>query len=683
MCCLSLAPGLPTDVDDTAKCIICLSKLGKEASPAGMIDAFEGETHFRTYASERNPSFTANCNVLSALLAQPDPSHYSVQILKIVNFLCDCWWESDESVKDKWVSLSVTIMSGYSEPMEAKISQNLSSLYASLLAVQAFGDLFMHIEKGSLGPLNQDVQSRVHVTLFQACLRTLLRSPTPQSVEQTAYRVLILCEARRFSLFDPIRTQLEQDIEDQVRLLRTIPDSELESDLSRIWIEKVSFSSQVLIQSYKVAALNAASHPASKIVFKGDDQPAVNLESGKKYVKLLKQTPLFAATPEWQVQASMVEASLFQPLLRRRRLDIFPRKDMAPDRYFDLIPLTWTSCNNRGCAFASTRFIFEMMVISFLDFQADEFMEAVAGTSFEGRTDSLRQLIDGVWETVEGEKAAEMPNKRIKTSNGKEENSAHCMNGGSQASPEELFHKKASNSLESTNDQDEVRQTIMRFVSYIARHPSVQSASSWDRTSTLRELRVYLHAHVTQSEDNARLARTQNSNGSSLTSYFRWVRTTSADHTACPYSFAFAGCLLSAQLSGVESFPTTKAKYLAAAACQHLASMCRMYNDYGSIARDKAECNLNSVDFDEFTCETGDDAGDDKVLQTKKKTLFELAQYERSCLEDAMGRLGEEMQGCKMSRPMEVWKMFCDVTDLYGQIYVVKDIASRMTNGKK
>jgi hypothetical protein len=33
--------------------------------------------------------------------------------------------------------------------------------------------------------------------------------------------------------------------------------------------------------------------------------------------------------------------------------------------------------------------------------------------------------------------------------------------------------------------------------------------------------------------------------------------------------------------------------------------MCRMYNDYGSVARDKAERNLNSVNFPEFETRDG------------------------------------------------------------------------------
>lgn len=79
--------------------------LGRPASPKRMIDVFETETHLRTYAGERDPSFTANANALLALLGQSDAGSYSSQILKITTFLCNYWWNSDDEIKDKWVRL--------------------------------------------------------------------------------------------------------------------------------------------------------------------------------------------------------------------------------------------------------------------------------------------------------------------------------------------------------------------------------------------------------------------------------------------------------------------------------------------------------------------------------------------------------------------------------------------------
>lgn len=570
-------------------------------------------------------------------------------------------------------------------------------------------DLLIQIDKGNLKPLSPGMQSKINITLFQICFRALLDTPDPTCIEATAYQILILCKARGLPILRSIRAELNHEITSQASFLSGTHRSESDSIANNVWIEKVSFGSPLLTQSYKLAAIKAASSCTDEVPLGSPSIPISSSENDANYVRLLKKTPLFESTPEWQVRASMLEASLFQPLLRDRRLNIFPRKDMAPDRYFDLIPLTWISCNNRTKVFASNRFIFDMMIISFLDFQADEFMEAVAGPSYKGGMDHLHQLIDDICDTIESNSSAKRNNKRRKNSDKNSSESSEAerneLSTFDSVSPNGSFHK--SNGHKSQRGQDEVREILSRFVLHIVHHPSVRSASHWNRTATLRELRIYLHAHATQSADNARLALarkavwkleeaktslTSRIQGQYSDSYFRWVRTTSGDHTACPYSFAFAGCLLSTQLNGIETFPTTKAKYLASAACQHLATMCRMYNDYGSIARDRVECNLNSLDFAEFASDndaktsgkTGtqeeivEEHCDASLMQAKKKTLYELAQYERSWLSDVMRRLRDEMQGSQKRRQLDIWNMFCDVTDLYGQIYVVKDIASRM-----
>lgn len=100
------APFFEPDVDDTAKTISSLNMLGRPASPQSMIQAFETETHFCTYPGERDPSPTANCNALLALLGQSDVSLYSAQIQKLAHFLCDVWWNTDGRIADKWVSNS-------------------------------------------------------------------------------------------------------------------------------------------------------------------------------------------------------------------------------------------------------------------------------------------------------------------------------------------------------------------------------------------------------------------------------------------------------------------------------------------------------------------------------------------------------------------------------------------------
>ena len=70
-----VAPRLEADVDDTAKGLICLNEMGYSIGPEKMIKTFEAEKRFLTYALERDPSFSANCNAVLALMHQPDPSY--------------------------------------------------------------------------------------------------------------------------------------------------------------------------------------------------------------------------------------------------------------------------------------------------------------------------------------------------------------------------------------------------------------------------------------------------------------------------------------------------------------------------------------------------------------------------------------------------------------------------------
>ena len=55
---------------------------------------------------ERNPSFSANCNALLAILMEPfsELHNFKSTIEKIANFLCSTWATSPSLTSDKWVS---------------------------------------------------------------------------------------------------------------------------------------------------------------------------------------------------------------------------------------------------------------------------------------------------------------------------------------------------------------------------------------------------------------------------------------------------------------------------------------------------------------------------------------------------------------------------------------------------
>jgi hypothetical protein len=92
------------DADDTARTALALHAMRKNVDLSAMIAAFEGGFHFLTYKGERNPSFSTNCNVAAALLAQEDPSLYTIQIQKCIQFLTTHAFKRE--IKDKWVKLA-------------------------------------------------------------------------------------------------------------------------------------------------------------------------------------------------------------------------------------------------------------------------------------------------------------------------------------------------------------------------------------------------------------------------------------------------------------------------------------------------------------------------------------------------------------------------------------------------
>lgn len=639
---LGFAPFFEADVDDTAKTISSLNMLGRPVSPNSLIEVFEAETHFRTYAGERDPSPTANCNALLALLHQPDVSLFSTQIHKVAKFLVDFWWKADGKIVDKW---------------------NTCYLYPSVLIVEAFVDILNLIEQNKLpGVFDENLQSRLAVALFQACFRPLLDQQANGSwnnnIEETAYGVLILSEARRVCFFNDLRQPLDSAIERGVAFINSIE----ERPLNYIWIEKVSYASRLLTDSYVLAALKAASStPTGDATIGSSLGQDVSSPSLDKHVKLFSKAELFSAHPEWELKGSMIEAVLLKPLLLKRRLEVFQRQGMQEDKYFDLIPLFWTSPNNRARTFASASFLYEVSLLSMLTYQVDEFMEAVAAPAFEGRISELRRLIY----TVLPEEATE-----TNGSNG------HATGSGSA--------------------QDEVLATLKGFKKYCFENPYVKVASASDQKTLERELRTYLLAQVQQEEDSAKFRQQRESGkpgAGSTSTFYNWARSTGADNVSGPFAWAFIGCLLSATLTpgggGKDVFPTAGEKYVAADVYRHLATMARIYNDLGSIRRDQEEGALNSVNFAEFQPH--------ESVESKKAVLHSIGEYEYSCLLLAFNKLehlrregaeaAKDVAAARLSkRRMDVWSMFLDQVVLFDQIYVIKDLSSHhivQENGTK
>lgn len=673
---IGFAPYVVSDADDTSKATLALSLLGQTTSMKRLIAAFEGEHHFKTYFTERNASFSTNCNVLIALLHMRDVPSYAPQIQKATRFLCSSWWDSRDGIKDKW---------------------HLSSSYPTMLFVQTLIHLLKVWDEGLLSDSLDDlIRDRIPVILCQALTRTLQAQKPDGSwgedndkscQEETAYAILILAKASCVGFPEPLQLRLRVAIEGGRKHLLSPCEKP-----GYLWIEKVSYKMDALCEAYCLAALNIAVPPL-RFGPNVDSLFAIPMERVNKFTQFYSQLPLLTGVTEWQLQASLIEGYLFQPLIKRVRLDIFPRENMEEDRYFEYIPSTWTVCNNLDKTYVSNHLLYDMMTVSFLNYQADEYMEVVGNRYARDRIDAIRNIVEELFHLPDGSCLGDSRNGIGSTeTNGTTLNCKTAeveKNNGTlpsdfNASVDSTAVTAHVLDLVGAIDTDavelsQVRTILERFVNYVLKHPIIAQASRYDQRLLRSELHTFLLAHITQAEDNARLASQQNLDSAVTVSfetprcsYFEWARTTSAAHTSCPYSFSFVTCFLSGM--GTGCFETAEEKYLAQDLCRHLSTMCRMYNDFGSLARDRAESNLNSVNFPEFGA-NGRDTSDQEL----RDQLWRLAQYERECLGRAFAKLEQLAVGCKRKiRVLEVFKMFANVTDFYGQIYVVRDIASRM-----
>jgi hypothetical protein len=756
-----------------------------------------------------------------------------------------------------------------------------------MLIAQAFIKLLHLWEIERLSALDQKfIQDRVIIVLFQALVRTLQSQQKngswgPDCFEATAYAIIALANFSSLPFVSCISPQIEAAVKSGREFLQTRP---LDSQPEYLWIEKVSYASNSLSKAYTLSALNI-SVPTISLGSKVGSLTSFHPKAINKFSQFFGQLPLYKNVSQWKLQASLIEGYLFLPILKSVRLDIFLRSGMEEDKYLEYIPFTWTGANNRDSTYLTAAYLHEMMVLSMLTYQCDEYMEAVAGRHFEHRLDDVRNVIEHIFEgfedtkrehkaTVNGFNAvqqtidptANSPQSHSSTLQEYQVNGLKTktgpvdvipINGTTSDSPRndtratieddklqqlnstttnsEMVGKLASNDVctadtsasndgtkskqiegqiiietyinggvtnsldhpntikrsiehpnmqtkntESTSTENEestivvteaktcnpdwhgqlngnpsgtkdqktddrteivvkdltnkhaksiplsigadeiksvessdtksnqtaqssqppstalrangvklkleptentpslkdVATVLTKFVMHILQHPNVLAASAFDRARVARELKIYLLAHVQQTSDNSRFSTQNLPTDSSVpfgtpnSSYYAWVQSTSSDHTSCPFAFAFVNCLLSK--NGTDFFATAEEKYVGEDLCRQLAVTCRQYNDYGSVPRDRAEKNLNSINFPEFFSRP--QVKDDDL----KNELYRIAMFEKRKLDMSITMLEDLCRERGRGRVAEAVKMFVNVTDSYGQIYMIRDIASRM-----
>ncbi|OTA98362.1 hypothetical protein M426DRAFT_17493 [Hypoxylon sp. CI-4A] len=656
---VGFAPSTLPDADDTARALLALMYMGEDYSLDGLIKTFEGQDHFKTYEGERNASFSANCNVLICLLTSEEPAalKYAPQMAKAATFLCNEVFH--ENVKEKW---------------------HKHELYWMMLLSQAIVKLYEKSENTLIQEaiFQSSPQLREQIPMISIrVLRSILVSQQGNGswddiCEVTGYSILTLYYLSKLPWIHGL---------DNSGIISSIQSGKsfLEAHRSEwgqghfLWVEKVTYASDVLSESYCLAAA-AVSTPS----FEQTETHSIFLLDNNTTKDIQKASYLLQATSmaieERDMRFAERQACFALISLRRRRQEIFPTLSTGKDKYMGITALVWMACSLIHHSPVSLAVLCELMALSMFIYQVDEFIELVVEKELRGNLSLVKSAVTRLCRSFNCS-ADSAVNGFAAPNNG------NLINGQSAA-----FEK--------------VTDLLRRFVSYF-KHPAVVNSPPLLQKRLAIELETFLLAHITHAEDNQQFQAQRDISDSSHPTqlgsnppilngtasseglpavyrdpgrtFYNWVKSTSADHTSCPVAFTFYSCLI--KQSGIDIFSAPRKAYVAEDLCRHLSSMCRMYNDYGSAARDQAEGNLNSLNFSEFHDLAFRQPDPKPGIQMMKGELMWIAEYERRCLQaamDQMSRLAGE------PRLMNALELFIDVTDMYGRVYLVKDLTNRV-----
>lgn len=524
------APYVESDADNTARAISTLCQLGRPASPAGLLIRYETREYFKTYTQDRTPSFRTNCLVLKALLDLiPGNRDQVMQIEKCVKFITNCWWTTNGQVEDTW---------------------NVSANYATMLMADALTRLVDLWEKG-LVPILDDLVTRdkVFVCLFQALTRTM-QTQNPdgswghrsQRCETTAYACLTLAKLSSFSSAPRIKLQLGQARDHGRNFLRK--NFRPSSEPDHVWNSKTTCGSSILFQASVMAALDAPTRlpqPGHSLENRFE-VPVAKIAIQTKYYS---RQPWFANIAEWQIQAFLVESYLFLPQLKDVRFAVFPKEDLADDRFFDSIAFAWIAASTVDQRFIGAEYLYQMMILTFLNRQLDEYVHNVIGQQFTGSLLEIEEVIQSIYDELE-----------------KRTSKDECYCGD---------HEQAVN--DGTVTLSGIRSALYRFITHVLSHAYVLMASHHDQAQLHSELLSFLLGRVGQQFSQ----RTDKSSVLEDEALARTTGNTAADQTSHQFTFAFLSCLVGNQSSNgtgglrKDFLETPEQQYLVADVCRRLS----------------------------------------------------------------------------------------------------------------
>ena len=417
-------------------------------------------------------------------------------------------------------------------PLQLISLQNRSPNYPIMLMTDAFIRLIECWKWGVL-PVPDDsmVQDKVTISLFEALIRVLQTQNLDGSwgsggCETTSYAIIALARLSSLSAAPRIRQQVIYAIGHGRSYLTKTFRTFAEPD--HIWTGKTTSGSSVLYQAYVLAAMQAS-------ISKQQTGPTIESHFEISLAKLTIQTkyyarqPWFANVPESLIQACLVECRLFLPQLEDVRYAVFSSDLLQADKHFEAIPFTWIAASNLDKRAIGAEFLLQMMILSVLNRQFEDYMQNVVDVIFTGCMFEVEDIVHSIFQELD------MHNK------------------------DQCFCDAHSSWRSSTATTiSNVRSVLYRFISHILNHPYVLMASERDQDQLKKGLLAFVLTRVRQLHIKGAVA-------------------SPSDQTPHSYTFAFLCCIFGHQSSngGVglrrDFWSTPEQQYLAADLCRHMS----------------------------------------------------------------------------------------------------------------
>ena len=389
-------------------------------------------------------------------------------------------------------------------------------------------------------PDDPSTRNKVIISLFQALSRTLQSQNADGSwgsgrrCETTAYSVITLTKLASLSSAPMVKMQCSLAIANGRNYLSKnyLPFSEPEL----VWMGKTTSGSSSIHQAYILAALQAP-------IPKQQSGPTIESHFEISLAKVTIQTKYygrqawFANTPEWLIQASLIEGHLFLPQIRDLRCAVFPTDNVVDDQHFGYIPFMWISANNIGKRHIGAEFLYQMMILSVLNRQFEDYMVNLVAEIFAGCMFEIEDIIQSIFQELEVSSKDQ------------------CFCGD---------HSSDDSRTSTATTISNVRSVLYRFISHVLNHPCVLTASILDQAQLICELQSFLLSRVSQLSSQGLAEGGQSAKAPT-------------DQTSHPYTFAFLTCIVGNQgLTGSvglrkDFFKTPEQQFLVADLIRHVS----------------------------------------------------------------------------------------------------------------